>query len=101
LSAGALILTPHIKLAGYPRFDCDDNTVKLKNLKALGLLKFEFFPHYSDSPRLRRALISYSRKNKKPIFASDDGGGLVVDNGWITFYGKVFVFYRGKRTRMN
>ena len=51
LSAGALILTPHIGLAGYPAFDRDENTVGLgrSGCRGLGLVGFEFFPHYRRS----------------------------------------------------
>src|SRR5690606_38126284 len=47
LSAGALILTPNIRLAQVPRFDADENEVGLRDLTGLGLTPFEFSPHYS------------------------------------------------------
>jgi len=43
-SVGAIILTPTIGTAGPPLPDPDDNDVKLKNLRALGLVRFEFSP---------------------------------------------------------
>ena len=64
LSAGAIIQTPSIGLAGYPPWDRDANSVRLKDLRGLGLVDFEFFPHYErGNPRLDRALSQYSRKN--------------------------------------
>lgn len=43
-SAGALVLTPNIKICNLPDFD--DNLVGLKDLNSLGVVDFEVFPHY-------------------------------------------------------
>jgi dipeptidase E len=45
LSAGAIMMTETIEMAGYPPFDCDENEDNLKNLKSLNLVDFYFFPH--------------------------------------------------------
>lgn len=97
LSAGALIMTPDIRLAGYPSFDCDDNEVGLKNLKALGLVEAEFFPHLDNSKRLHDALLKYSKKSHHPLFACEDGGGLVIDGHRKTFFGKSCFYVKGHR----
>ena len=49
LSAGSIIMTPNIHLAGYPAFDRDENAVGIKNLHGLNLVNFEFFPYYRNS----------------------------------------------------
>ncbi|MCB0415656.1 MAG: Type 1 glutamine amidotransferase-like domain-containing protein [Bdellovibrionales bacterium] len=97
LSAGGLIMTPHIFLAGYPGFECDENDVNLKNLKALKLVNFEFFPHYVNSKKLNNALLDYSEKTKFPIYASRDGGGIVVNGDQKTFFGETVVFLNGRK----
>lgn len=97
LSAGALILTPHIKLAGYPSFECDENEIKLKNFKSLDLVKLEFFPHFRNSKKLNDALREYSMNSKYPIYACRDGGGLIINGPQKTFFGEVFIFHNGKR----
>lgn len=97
LSAGGIILTPNIELAGFPPFDPDENDVGITQLKALNLVDFEFFPHYANSKRVNDALSMYSLIAKNPIFASHDGGGIVINGNKKTFYGKSYLFYQGKK----
>lgn len=101
LSAGAHILTPNIGLAGYPPFDADRNDVRISDLRALGLVPFEFFPHYSGKPTIRAALAKYSRFNKSPIVAAGDGGGAVIEADKMTFIGRVELFLGGAHGRLS
>ena len=102
MSAGAHLLTPHIQLAGYPPFDRDENDVLLPRREqgALGLVDFEFFPHYRHSPRYRTALADYARRQRRALYACRDGGGLVVEGDRITPYGDVWRFDRGAQQRI-
>lgn len=102
MSAGAHLLTPHIRLAGYPPFDRDENDVLLPRREqgALGLVDFEFFPHYRHSPRYRRALADYARRERRAMYACRDGGGLVVEGDRITPYGDVWRFDRSGERRI-
>ena len=100
LSAGGLVLTPTIALAGYPSFDCDANDVQLRNLSGLGLVRFEFFPHYRRSAGLQRALLRYSRTNRRPVYACRDGSGLVIEQDRFTAHGEVWLFESGRRLRI-
>lgn len=95
-SAGAIILTPNIDSAGYPDFDCDDNSIGLVATDALSFVEFEFFPHYLPTARYITALKAKSEEKHLPIYAVPDGGGIRVKNGRITFYGDCKVFYDGK-----
>ena len=89
LSAGAIILTPNIELAAYPAHTADENDVGLRNLKALGLAPFEFFPHYQHSLKLLKSLERYAERSKHPVFAVEDGSGIVVEGRSTRFYGGV------------
>src|SRR6478735_1058787 len=40
LSAGAIMMTENIEMAGYPEFDRDENSVNIKNLASLNLVDF-------------------------------------------------------------
>jgi dipeptidase E len=102
LSAGALILTPHIGLAGYPAFDQDPNDVGLKSTqcKGLGLVGFEFFPHYRRSTRFREALCAYSRNSCAPVYACPDGSGIVVEGDRFTAHGDVWQFADGQVSKI-
>lgn len=97
LSAGAIICTPNIQLAGYPSFDRDENTVGLRDLRGLRLTNFEFFPHFESSPRMVRVIEHYSAKSPYPVFGVPDGGGLVVRGKVAAAFGRVSVFIQGVR----
>jgi dipeptidase E len=88
LSAGAHILTPHIKLAGLAGLDPDDNEVGLRDFKALGLAPFEVLPHFDGSGHSRAILEAYSRKTRHPVYAIPDGAGLVVEKGEVRLMGR-------------
>jgi dipeptidase E len=101
LSAGAIIMTENIEMAAYPDFDRDDNIVGLKNLSALGLLDFAFFPHFKNSSRYDLAFKRYTKKKNKVIYACPDGAGIIVKNGEIRFIGKTYVFSEGHKFSIN
>ncbi len=97
LSAGAIIMTPNIATAGFPSFDKDENEENLKNLASLGLVSFEFFPHYRNSHRYDKEIIGHSKKTSNPIYACPDGSGIIVTESTLSFIGKAFCFYKGKK----
>lgn len=97
LSAGAIMLTPSIETAGFPEFDRDENGEGIRNLKALNLVRFEFFPHYKNSKRYEQELKNYGRTHIHPLYAVADGGGIIVDGESVTFHGRSYCFYQGKK----
>ena len=100
LSAGALIITPNIWMAKWPPHEADENEVRLKNLKSLNMVQFEFLPHYTNSAKTNRAMIWHSKKSKFPTIACPDGSGVVIDGDEVTFFGPVYIFVDGRRTRI-
>jgi dipeptidase E len=96
LSAGAIIMTPNINTAGFPAFDCDENEEGLLDWKSLGLVKFEFFPHYVNSRRYSIELSSYTELSKYPLYASRDGSGIIVEGSDIKFIGEHHCFIKGQ-----
>ena len=100
LSAGAIIMTPSIGTAMIPAFDADENIVKIKNLRSLGVSSFEFFPHYVNSKRYNDPLKSYSSKIKNPLFACPDGSGIIFKNDTLTFFGESYAFVKGDRYKL-
>lgn len=101
LSAGGIVMTPTITTASFPSFDCDENDENLKNLNSMGLVKFEFFPHYSNSKRYDQELLSYSKKLERPIYASTDTSGIIVEEESIKFFGRNYCFFRGRKFPLN
>lgn len=97
LSAGAIMMTSDITMAGEPEFDRDENSVHLQNLKAMNLVDFYFFPHFRQSARYDNAFKIISKKTDKIIYASPDGSGIVINDNKLTFVGKTFGFYQGKK----
>jgi len=98
LSAGGILMTPDIKTAGYPSFDCDDNEERIRNFNALGLVPFEFFPHFRNSKRYTEVLTKESKKIKqRPLYASPDGSGLVVEDHRVSFVGRNYLFINGEK----
>lgn len=98
LSAGGILMTPDIRSAGYPTFDCDENDEGLRDLRAMKLVNFEYFPHYRNSKRYELELLKQSRKVDYPIYAVPDGNGIVVDGNQLAFHGKIFCFHKGRKT---
>lgn len=101
LSAGGIILTPDIGLAGYPSFDADANEVGLRDLRGLNLLPFEFFPHYGGCKRLEKALVDYSKATARPVLACHDGGGVLLRPGRTEFIGEVHMLLDGVQTAIS
>lgn len=101
LSAGAIIMTENIEMAAYPEFDRDENVVGLKNLSALNLLDFAFFPHFKNSTRYDVAFKRYSKLKKKVIYACPDGAGIVVNDGELRFIGKTYAYSDGHKFSIN
>ncbi|RZA09577.1 MAG: hypothetical protein EOP11_01305 [Proteobacteria bacterium] len=101
LSAGSILMTPSIKTASVPSLDADDNYVGLTNLKAMGLVPFEFSPHYVPSREVDAELREYSARLDYPIYAAQDGAGIVVKNGKVRRVGGVAVFRGGRKIRLN
>jgi len=103
LSAGGILMTPNIGLAGYPDFDRDDNEVGLSKRaeKSLGLVNFEFFPHYRQSARYRNALQDYSKRTGVPVYACRDGSGIIIEGDRFTAHGEVWLFDRGRTLKLN
>jgi dipeptidase E len=97
LSAGAILMTPHIATAGFPPFDCDENYDKIRNLNALGLVPFEFFPHYKNSKRYNDALIAHSKQSSYHLFALADGQGIIITEKGIDIVNQATMFYQGHK----
>jgi dipeptidase E len=100
LSAGGLIMSPTIASAGEPGLNPDDNEVGLKDLRAMGLVQFEFSPHYEGTKAELRAHLEYSTRSPYPIYASPDGGGLIIHDETLTVCGDAALFYQGTLIRL-
>jgi len=73
-SAGAIIATPTIKIAG--EITPDENSVNLTNLEGMGLVDFEVLPHFEKS--LNIELENYKNKTKNDVKTISNEGVIVV-----------------------
>ncbi len=102
LSAGGIMMTENIELAGYPEFDRDENIVNITNLSALNLVDFLFFPHFKNSARYDKAFKKYTRLHeKKVIYACPDGSGIVINGTEMRFIGQCFAYSQGHKFPIN
>lgn len=101
LSAGAILMTENIGMAGYPEFDRDENVVNITNLSALNLVDFLFFPHFRNSARYDAVFKKYTKIHPKTIYACPDGAGIVIRADEIRFIGKCFAFFNGHKFSIN
>jgi len=92
MSAGAIIMTPTIKMAMYPVFDRDSNDIGLRDMKALNLVPFDFYPHFNATKKYINALADLSKKRTTPIYAACDGSGIVIKDNAVEFIGDVYGF---------
>jgi dipeptidase E len=99
-SAGAIIMSPRIDAASYPTFDCDENEVGLENWNGLKLVKFDFFPHFSNTKRYIHELNIRSKYSHDPIYACSDGSGIIIDGPRRVFHGECWGFFRGKKFKL-
>jgi dipeptidase E len=95
------MMTENIEMAAYPDFDRDENIVNIKNLSALNLVDFLFFPHFRNSSRYDAVFKAYTRKNSKIIYACPDGAGIVVRQNELRFIGKCYAFSAGHKFTIN
>jgi dipeptidase E len=101
LSAGAIMMSRDITTAGFPSFDRDDNHDNLKNLAAMGLVEFDFFPHYRNSPRYDAEFRKLSKRTRRSLYCCPDGAGIVMDGERLTFIGPTWLFRDGKKIAIN
>ena len=86
LSAGAMIMTPTIRIA---ELVGDEPVMSNYNLDGLNLVSFEVFPHYQNDNAQLKKLINYSKENHVTVFALTDGSGLVKKEQSLTIHNKV------------
>lgn len=100
-SAGSIVLTPTIEMARVPKIEEDENEVGIEKLDALGLVSFEFSPHYRGQKKADEELREYSKTVDYPVYACRDGHGIVVKNGKISFIGKPVAFVNGRKATVH
>ncbi|GAE44452.1 alpha-aspartyl dipeptidase peptidase E [Mesobacillus boroniphilus JCM 21738] len=92
VSAGSMIMSKTIKIATFH----DENEVQLNELNGLGLVGFEFMPHWNREKHQLDRLLKYSLLQEESIYTCDDGDGIVIDGDTIEFYGEIKEILKGE-----
>ena len=95
-SAGSILMTPNINIT---ELDHGHNTAKLKDMSALNLVDFEFYPHLNwNYDQTLNEIKKYSLISKSIIYGCEDRDGIIVNNDDIQFYGNVLRIENGNIT---
>ena len=95
ISAGSILMTNNIKVAGIGE-DCDDNFIGIEDITALGLVDFEFSPHWSGNQEDLFLLGEYAQAEETTIYVCRDGSGIVVNGEEIKLIGDIEKIYKDK-----
>jgi dipeptidase E len=89
VSAGAIIMTPDISTATLCGDEEPEETV---DRSALGLVDFQFLPHFEPSIEMTTAISNPPKNYSTTLYACPDGCGIVVDGQNIEIFGDVEKF---------
>ncbi len=86
VSAGAIVMTPHISSA----LLCGDEPyAPLMQEQGLDLVDFAFVPHLDDRGETHARLQAYADQQHRMVYGCHDGDGMVVVGAALTLVGKV------------
>lgn len=77
-SAGAIIFTPSIRVAGAYVWGPDENIMGITDMAGLGIVDFEVLPHYRGS--YAESATNYEKKYQVSLKRLSDSDYLVLDN---------------------
>lgn len=92
VSAGSMIMTPTIRTTAIYHQHKGDfkalNEVGLADFTGLGLVDFEFVPHFTQDTK-GKYVEEFVRDATNLIYGCPDGRGIIVQNNKVTFYGDI------------
>ena len=93
VSAGSILMSNTISAAQIG----DRNSIGLENLEALGLVNFDFFPHWNNDDDYLKKIIEYSRiKKDKVCYVCKDSDGIIINNNVQKLIGSPLMVLNGK-----
>jgi dipeptidase E len=84
-SAGAILMADSINIAEF----IDVNTIGMEELSSLGLIPFEFMPHWDDQQSRFEQIEQYSKASGNKVYACFDGDGILVIDGVVEKFGDI------------
>lgn len=89
VSAGAILMTPDVSTSAL----CGDALMEgLSDPSALGLVDFQFLPHFQAGGVGTAEVAAHQRHFSIPLYACPDGGGIIIDGANVEFFGAVQKF---------
>jgi dipeptidase E len=88
ISAGSIIMTNDISVAGLGE-ESDENIIGMEDKTGLGLVDFEFAPHWNGSMEYLELISKYAKDKNKVVYACKDGDGIIIDGNDIKLIGDV------------
>lgn len=88
ISAGSILMTNNINVAGIGEY-CDENLIEIEDKSALGLVNFEFSPHWSGRLEDLTSLREYAKARNTIVYVCRDGSGMVVNGDKVELIGEV------------
>lgn len=85
VSAGSIMMAKTIDIALF----ADEDIVGSPETSALGLVDFEFAPHWDGNPQFLEQIREYAHSRKSVVYVCKDGDGLVVNEGDVQLIGDV------------
>lgn len=96
VSAGAMLMGQSISLCRA----FGESSVSLKDEKALGLVDFDFYPHFDGDEKTRKKLLAHSMRAKWPLLACHDTEGIIVAGGEVRYVGEPLRVEKGRATNV-
>jgi len=91
VSAGAILMSHTIKAARI----CDTNEGAINDLLGIGMVDFDFFPHYKGNHDYLDAVLQFSRDEHSICYLCHDSDGIIINNGVINSIGSPFKVING------
>jgi dipeptidase E len=88
ISAGSIIMTNDISVAGLGE-ETDENIIGIEDKSALGLVNFEFLPHWDGSVEYLDLLKKYAKARNTMVYCCKDGDGIVINDNSIQLIGDI------------
>lgn len=88
ISAGSILMTNTITIAGLGE-DADENIVGLEDKKALGIVDFEFSPHWNGDSEKLELIRGYAKETNIKIYVCKDGAGIVINSDNVQLIGEI------------
>lgn len=97
VSGGACNIGGNISLFKLFTSNLDEALSSRCQLNSLGLVDFEFLPHYNRwNKEFKDNVKEYSKRTGSTIYACNDGDGVIVNDGEIEFVGNIIKIIDGK-----